>query len=34
VDSVFNIPVPLSLKPLELPPHKPAKKTSRKRKHG
>lgn len=34
VDSVFNIPVPLSLKPLELPPHKPAKKTPRKKKHG
>ena len=34
VDSVFNIPYPLSLKPLELPSYKPAKKTPRKRKHG
>jgi hypothetical protein len=34
IDSVFNIPYPLSLKPLELPPHETAKKKPRKAKHG
>ena len=32
--SVFDIPYPLSLKPLKLPPHETAKKKPRKAKHG